>query len=122
MNTIDKCPTRKTQKKTKCRHCARSTKTTRGRGLCCTCHAQPEVREQYPAPGKGNRGIADRNGEQPLPAEPTGHPPGSEKKIEVMAQRASRGEQLHHPLDATFAESRARALNSLRWIGVVVED
>jgi len=34
-----------------------------------------------------------------LPGEPTDAPPGSEKKICVMTERAARGEALFHPLD-----------------------
>ncbi len=34
-----------------------------------------------------------------LPKEPTAAPPGSEEKIRVMTERASRREQLFHPLD-----------------------
>jgi hypothetical protein len=35
----------------------------------------------------------------PLPALSTGHPAGSDGKIEVMRQRAERGESLFHPND-----------------------
>jgi hypothetical protein len=35
----------------------------------------------------------------PLPAEPTAAVPGSEEKLGVLAERASREEQLFHPED-----------------------
>ncbi|XZE45975.1 hypothetical protein SH467x_001237 [Pirellulaceae bacterium SH467] len=43
----------------------------------------------------------DYTGEPPEPATPTGARPGSFEKVQVMRERASRGEQLFHPQDAT---------------------
>jgi hypothetical protein len=39
---------------------------------------------------------------------PTSAPPGSPAKVEVMAGRADKDEQLFHPLDASLRESDAR--------------
>ncbi len=43
------------------------------------------------------------------PGEPTNASPGSERKIRVMTERASRREPLFHPLDG-FKKSRRFAL------------
>jgi hypothetical protein len=40
------------------------------------------------------------------PGEPTGAPPGSERKIRVMIERAARREALFHPLDGVKRSSR----------------
>jgi hypothetical protein len=45
-------------------------------------------------------------GARPLPA-PTDAPPGSRRKVRVMAYRFARGEELFHPLDARASERLA---------------
>ncbi len=40
------------------------------------------------------------------PGQPTNAPPGSERKIRVMIERASRREPLFHPLDCLSARLR----------------
>jgi hypothetical protein len=84
----------------KCRHC-QTKNANRGRGLCATCYYTPGLRDRYPSTSKFARlgAGAYRNGNTPLPAEPTPHPPGSDAKVAVMGSRACRGESLWHPLD-----------------------
>ncbi len=43
----------------------------------------------------------------PRPGEPTSYPPGSDGKLAVLAERAARGERLHHPLDARLGSAEA---------------
>lgn len=50
-----------------------------------------------------------------LPLEATRHPPGSAGKIAIMAERASRGEQLFHPEDRKGSGTeQAKLDNSVR--------
>jgi hypothetical protein len=87
-----------------CRHCEKMP-VNRPRGLCWTCYYTPGVRGQYPPLGKAaHRGVGNLTGEQPLPAEPCGHPPGTPEKLACLAERARRGEQLFHPADAGCGE------------------
>jgi hypothetical protein len=63
-----------------------------------------ESQEPRPnAPGAGNelRTMDPSNvpGFETLPGQPTDAPPGSEQKIRVLTERASRRESLFHPLD-----------------------
>ena len=88
-----------------CQHCLKNYQR-RPRGLCDPCYRNLAVRLVYPAveylcrrgygqtPGCGKR----------LPIDPTGARPGSEEKIQVLSERASRGEALYHPLDARLDE------------------
>ena len=90
-----------------CRHC-KAKKINRPRGLCWTCYYSPGVKEQYPSTSKyAYRDPPDDDGEQPLPAEPCGHLPGTESRIETYAARAERSEQLWHPADRIVAEDSA---------------
>src|SRR5262249_21075557 len=83
-----------------CRHCQK-VKSNRPRGLCWSCYYRPGVRDLYPSTSKfARRGVADFNGRHRLPEEPTDAAPGSEEKIQILMQRAERGEALWHPLDA----------------------
>jgi hypothetical protein len=43
-----------------------------------------------------------------LPGEPTDALPGSEQKIRIMTERATRHEQLFHPQDGLVCKDRAR--------------
>lgn len=92
-----------------CRHCKR-TRSNRPRGLCWSCYYKPGVRERYPSTSKfARRGISDFLGKTPLPQTPTLAPPGTEAKIRILAERASRRETLWHPDDATLiSEAPAR--------------
>lgn len=55
---------------------------------------------------------------------PTTHPPGSEQKIEVMAQRLANHLPIHHPNDVTF-EVGGTVGHSRKWLfgdGVAVQE
>lgn len=43
--------------------------------------------------------VSESTEDPPLPAEPTRYPVGSLARVEVMAQRAARGEAIRHPRD-----------------------
>jgi hypothetical protein len=82
-----------------CRHC-RKRNVNRPRGLCWGCYYRPGLRDLYPSTSKyARRGIGNLTGIRPMPATPTRMVPGSEAKIAILAERASRGESLHHPGD-----------------------
>jgi hypothetical protein len=86
-----------------CRHC-RSKPVTRSRGLCSTCYHRPAVSALYPSThpkGMRGNGAGLMGAGRPLPAEPTAEPPGTPGKVSVLESRASRGESLFHPEDAT---------------------
>ena len=68
----------------------------RPRGLCWRCWYTPSVRNRFASRVVYGVGIGYFAGRLP---KPTHVPPGTEAKVEVMAERARRGEQLHHPLD-----------------------
>jgi hypothetical protein len=86
-----------------CRHCKKNL-ACRPRQLCTTCHHWPGIREQYPVSDSpfASRGTGNGNSPSPLPAEPTGALPGTPEREAVLSERASRGEALHHPGDATW--------------------
>lgn len=82
-----------------CRHCKKQ-HVNRPRGLCWSCYYAPGVRDKYPSTSKfARRGSAvGSSGGMVLPI-PTMALPGSEEKIQVLAERAERRESLWHPLD-----------------------
>lgn len=85
-----------------CRHCGAETGRVacRPRKLCEPCHKDDAIRRLYvPARDCLRRGVPDRTGCQPVPAERTEAMPGSPEKVLAMCQRAERGEQLFHPQD-----------------------
>lgn len=83
-----------------CRHCHAAI-VTRPRGLCWHCYYVPGLREQYVSGSKyARRGTPNFTGARPLPAEPTTANPGTPEKMQVLAERSARGEQLWHPDDA----------------------
>ncbi len=84
-----------------CRHCSQL-RTLHRRGLCRSCYARPEIRVLYPRlkADQDKGGMPDLTGGRPHPAEPTDALPGSPEKVDVLAERASRGEVLWHPDDA----------------------
>ncbi|HEX4610664.1 MAG TPA: hypothetical protein VH092_20910, partial [Urbifossiella sp.] len=51
----------------------------------------------------GHRGIGNGHRNAPPPSSPTRFAPGSPERLAILAERAARGEELHHPADATFA-------------------
>lgn len=99
-----------------CVHCSKKCRL-RPRNLCSACYADESVRKCYPAraganAGHGYEGQRNRPGRY-LPATPTAALPGTAEKIEVMRERASRGEQLHHPQDARLDQADLPALLDL---------
>lgn len=84
----------------RCLACNRNARC-RPRGLCFGCYADPVVRSQHHSTDpRGRRGEGIITGAGLPPRSPTTYLPGSDEKVEVMAARAARGEQLFHPLDA----------------------
>lgn len=106
-------PTSRSRKRTyvagqPCRHCAAPLKVGRRRGLCWKCRHDPAIRDQYTSEAPtanravdGGDGCALGRGR----GKPTDALPGTEEKILVMRARASRGKELFHPQDATFADA-----------------
>jgi len=85
--------------KAPCRHCDR-VMSLRPRRLCWTCYYTPGVLDQYPVDTRfGSLGIGLGYAGGHLPAFPTACLPGTDAKIEVMAERAARRETLFHPAD-----------------------
>jgi hypothetical protein len=81
-----------------CSHC-QLCKVVRPRGLCWTCYYRPGVRDLYPSTSKYcNRGVGNGCHNAPMPA-PTAAIPGSEAKIQILADRAMAGLALHNPDD-----------------------
>lgn len=87
-----------------CRHCA-TRKINRPGGMCWPCYYTPSVRAKYqPTRPNGRRGVGNLTGRRPLPAAATRAAPGTQEKLDVMAERAARGERLWHPGDATIED------------------
>jgi hypothetical protein len=86
-----------------CRHC-RAEPATRPRGLGWKCYYRPGVKEQYPTATltKWLPGVPTVSAGR-LP-EPTTARPGTDEKVQVMAQRAEKGFALYHPADATHGD------------------
>ena len=60
------------------------------------------MREQYPSTSKfAYRGVGNFSGNAPLPVVPTSAKPGSQEKLEVLAERARQRQSLWHPMDAS---------------------
>lgn len=83
---------------TTCQHCLYRS-VTRPRDLCYACHADYAVRNLYPVKfthqGNGKPGDG-----RVLPPVATESRPGTEQRIAVYAERASKGHSLYHPQDA----------------------
>jgi hypothetical protein len=78
-----------------CRHCGRP-KANRPKGLCWRCSYTPGVPALYASTSRGGRrGVGNTAGGF-APCEPTDAEPGTGEKVEVLAGRAERGEQLFH--------------------------
>lgn len=102
-----------------CRHC-KTSPVSRPRGLCWNCYYTPGVLDLYPITSKFARKGAGQGHRcnAPLPAAPTCAEPGSEEKIRVLAERAERGEQLHHPDDVGgFGSSGPWTAPLVRFLG-----
>lgn len=83
-----------------CVHCSHR-RAARPRRLCFACYENRSVRERYPRQSTAQfEAVSDYCGRSPLPQHPTAFGPGTEGKIAVLQERASRGEALWHPLDA----------------------
>lgn len=92
-----------------CRHC-RCRRSTRPRGLCKKCWLDPLTRRRYdgflempsrvaPRFDLLERTLQRRRRRHRLPTTKTDAAPGSEEKILVLIERASRLEVLFHPED-----------------------
>lgn len=85
--------------KAPCRHCG-IVKPIRVRRLCWNCSRDFDILRRYPPDlrfGSSGFGLGFAGGHQP--AFPTACLPGTDAKIEVMAERAARRETLFHPAD-----------------------
>jgi hypothetical protein len=84
-----------------CRHgCGRRAKVQR-RGLCPACADDPVIGALYPSTSKyGRRGVGRGLACGRPPGRPVTDPPGSPGKIDAMARRARRGQDLFHPEDS----------------------
>jgi hypothetical protein len=85
----------------KCRHCKKN-KIFRPRGLCVKCFYTPGIAQKYPklsrrrAAEVWNRLAKQKLHRQP---EPVLALPGSDKKLQILAERAAKGQQLFHDGD-----------------------
>lgn len=97
----------------RCRHC-QCRVANRARGLCYPCYSDTAIRDLYQPNeiaqryANGGKARPDVNGRRPLPRTPTAYAPGTLEKIDVMADRASRREAIHHPLDADHSGAGRR--------------
>jgi hypothetical protein len=92
----------------RCRHCGAERGLT-GRRLCSRCYADLQIRKLYPLV----RGLlqhsdhaGDFNESAALPDQLTLARPGSEEKIAVLTERASREQELWHPEDGALWKER----------------
>src|SRR4051812_6839331 len=86
-----------------CRHCQIDiARREYSRGLCHACWHDLSVRLLYPCRlAQEGRELILRSDNHPLdPNGPTDATPGSPEKMSVMRDRAARGCQVFHPLDA----------------------
>lgn len=92
-----------------CRHC--SVRVANAcRQLCKTCYGIEAIRTMYPplVTYTLRRGLESTNGseaqtyERPLPPLPTAALPGTEDKIDVMAERARQRQCIWHPDDPSI--------------------
>ena len=85
-----------------CRHCGHKY-ANRPKGLCWRCYHTRSIRymyeKNYGGGGLGCYEYADIYGGYELPERPTSSPPGSEEKIQTMAERFAAKRRLWHPLD-----------------------
>src|SRR5262245_32627480 len=86
-----------------CRHCQK-VRSNRPRGLCWTCYYTPGVRELFPSTSKfARRGVGNFCGTAPLPDLATDAAPGTEEKIQILMERATKRQALFHPDDNSDA-------------------
>lgn len=92
----------------RCAHCSLfiSSMSRRARGLCRRCHAVPRIRDSHAIrrPECAVHGLGLELGRRKSPVYPTEHLPGTKGKVQVLMERARRGEDLWHPEDATGLE------------------
>lgn len=89
----------------RCRHCNKPIRK-RPRGLCWRCYVDSNIRYLYPGipqreRNSGRRGVGLVKS-MSIP-KPTNVPPGPDK-VDVLADRASRGECLFHEDDAKITD------------------
>lgn len=83
-----------------CAHCGEQRTKERIRRLCRRCHSEPEIRARYaPIRDTSASDLLRPRSHFPDPAEPSAAPPGSFEKLQVMHDRARRGEKIFHPQD-----------------------
>lgn len=104
-----------------CAHCYLD-QAGAGDRLCPPCRSDPTLSVLYPAgplppprprpprpPERdryARRGLGLGNRQPPTPETPTAALPGSPEKVEVLRQRVSARQQLHHPADVTLRSAR----------------
>lgn len=81
-----------------CLHCLQRA-ASRPRGLCAACYYDIGIRRCYPIRLINHKPFAGRPCGAAVTPEPTNAAPGSEEKIRVLQERATRGQDLWHPLD-----------------------
>lgn len=90
-----------------CRHCRQPGKLRR-RGLCATCYYTPTIRHCYPDQSKFSRlqhSAEERfYGGLKKPRRPVVARPGTDEKIEELAERVRQRRSLWHPHDGLDAE------------------
>lgn len=101
-----------------CRHCL-TNRANRARGLCWRCSLSPEIRELCPSTSKFARRSEETQRYTGEPTERTDAIPGSAAKVAVLAERASRGLGLWHPLDGPPAYRRITAARFARLAGML---
>lgn len=82
----------------RCLECG-TLRPVKGRGLCRVCYDLPAIRALHRQTRVTIRVYALTSKRHPLPEKPTRFLPGTVRKLQVLFDRARRGEQLFHPLD-----------------------
>lgn len=92
-----------------CQHCQYRV-ITRPKQLCWTCYTNEGIRSLYPSTSKyARRGIGAGNKKVQLPTIVSDAMPGSFEKIELMHERAKRGESLFHPAEPRLKTPEAKS-------------
>jgi len=106
-----------------CRHCLER-RATRAKQLCWHCSADASIRTQYQSTSK----YAYRSQHERLFAarpcsEPTSTRPGTPERMEVLAQRAARCEDLWHRADADWTiDERALVVDSCTVLDLCIDE
>lgn len=85
-----------------CRHCCKQYDYHSGRGLCGSCYTDKKIRKKYRR-FKVGRKRKIRVLTFHIPS-PTDCPPGTAEKLEVLAKRVAKNQELWNPFDAPFIE------------------